>query len=101
MKGPDPHQFDSVLLSPVRLAILSTLIMLKEADFMDLQATLNVTKGNLGIHGQKLEEAGYIEIRKAFQGRKPRTTYVLAARGRRALIEHVRRLELLIKEERS
>jgi|SRR6266850_7866991 len=98
MKVLELYEFDPVLTSQVRLAIVSVLISLREADFMELQGLLMVTKGNLGIHGQKLEEAGYISIRKSFQGRMPRTTYRITARGHRALVTHVRRLERLIKE---
>jgi DNA-binding MarR family transcriptional regulator len=98
MNSPDPREFDPVLTSQVRLAVISALISLREADFMELQQLLNVTKGNLGIHGQKLEEAGYIAISKGYAGRVPRTTYRITPRGRRALVSYVRRLEGIVKE---
>ena len=101
MKGPEAYGFDAILTSQVRLSIVAALVSLKEVDFMDLQRTLDVTKGNLSIHGQKLEEAGFIDILKSFQGRMPRTTYRITAKGHRALVEHVRRLEGFLKGGRS
>jgi DNA-binding MarR family transcriptional regulator len=100
MRSSDAFSFDPVLTSRARLAIVAALYPIREADFTDLMETLSLTKGNLSVHAQKLEEARYIEIRKSFEGRKPRTTFRITAEGRRALAEHVRRLEGLMKEDR-
>jgi len=97
MSKPDPYDFDPVLLSRARLAILSALVALREAEFMDLKATLGLTQGNLSIHAGKLEQAGYIAIRKEFADRKPRTTFSITAEGRKALVDHVKRLQQVIK----
>ena len=68
------HNYDPVLLSQVRLGIVTVLITRKDATFSDLKSLLGLTQGNLGIHLQKLEEAGYVATKKAFVKRKPRTT---------------------------
>jgi DNA-binding MarR family transcriptional regulator len=99
MSKSDPYDFDPVLLSRARLAILSALVSLREAEFMDLKHILSLTQGNLSIHGGKLEQAGYIGVRKEFVDRKPRTTFCITAEGRRALVDHVKRLQNVIKEE--
>jgi len=99
MSKSDPYDFDPVLLSRARLAILSALVTLREAEFMDLKDTLGLTQGNLSIHGGKLEQAGYISVRKEFVDRKPRTTFCITAEGRRALVDHVKRLQNVIKDE--
>ena len=59
-----------------------------EADFNFLLNTLGLTKGNLSGQSNKLEEASYIEIRKSFEGKIPRTTYRLTALGRQRLAEY-------------
>jgi DNA-binding MarR family transcriptional regulator len=99
MSKSDPYDFDPVLLSRARLAILSALVTLRAAEFMDLKETLGLTQGNLSIHGGKLEQAGYISVRKEFVDRKPRTTFSITPEGRRALVDHVKRLQNVIKEE--
>ena len=60
------------------------------ADFNFLLNTLGLTKGNLSAHTSKLEEAGYIEISKRFNGKIPNTTYRLARLGRERLAEYWR-----------
>jgi len=87
------HSYDPVLLSQVRLGIVTVLITRKDATFSDLKSLLGLTQGNLGIHLQKLEEAGYVAARKAFVKRKPRTTVRIAPKGRDAFLRHVEQLE--------
>ncbi len=81
--------FDPLLLSQVRLAVVSVLVERGAATFPDLKELLGVTQGNLGLHLRKLEDGGYVAIEKEFVGRKPRTTVRLTPAGRRALREHV------------
>ena len=66
--------FDPILLSQVRLGVISVLMTRESATFPDLRAVLGLTQGNLGAHLRKLEKAGYVEIIKEFVDRKPRTT---------------------------
>jgi len=97
---PAPDSFDPVLLSQVRLGIVSVLLAREEAVFTDLRDLLGTSQGNLGIHLQKLEEAGYVAARKEFVDRKPRTTCRLTARGRAAFLRHVERLGRIARRGR-
>jgi len=72
---PDIHQ-------PTRLRIIALLSGLGRADFNFLRSTLSLTEGNLSSHMSRLEEIGYVEVTKKFDGKIPRTTYRLTARGR-------------------
>jgi len=96
--GSKPSRFDPLLLSEVRLGVISILISRPEAAFTELKALLELTQGNLGVHLQKLEQAGYVEVRKRFVGRRPRTTCRITDAGRRAFLEHVERLRRIAAE---
>jgi DNA-binding MarR family transcriptional regulator len=89
--------FDAVLLSQARLGVVTVLLARGETSFSDLADLLSLTRGNLGIHLQKLEEAGYVALSKEFVDRKPRTTAALTAKGRMAVLEHVARLDRVAK----
>jgi DNA-binding MarR family transcriptional regulator len=88
----EPLDFDPVLLSRVRLAVVAALVTRKEMTFPDLRALLDLTQGNLSTHLTKLEEAAWVDVEKSFVGKKPRTTIRLTAKGRRAFLDHVERL---------
>ncbi len=87
---------------PVRLRIMAALVALEagnEVDFTYLRGLLEVTDGNLGAHLRKLEESGYIAIKKTFVERKPRTYVSVTAEGRRVFEEHVAALEAILKKK--
>jgi DNA-binding HxlR family transcriptional regulator len=69
--------------------------------FNDLKKTLRITDGNLSVHARRLEEAGYVECRKSFEGRVPRTEYRLTPAGRRALQRYLDHMEALIRATRE
>lgn len=92
-------RFDPLLLSQVRLGVISVLMSRKEATFSDLKSLLGLTQGNLGIHLKKLEEAEYIKIKKAFVRNKPRTSCRITALGRKAFLGHVEQLERIARGE--
>ncbi len=98
MASTDPSRFDPVLLSQARLAVVAALLARSTATFSDLKDLLGLTQGNLGIHLQKLEEAGYVSVDKAFVERKPRTTVRLTARGRAAFKKHVELLNAIARD---
>lgn len=83
------NELDPVLNTPVRLAIVSYLIKLKQADFGDLLEITGTTQGNLSHQLKKLQEAQYIEIRKMFKGNYPRTLCRLTSKGRKAFEKYV------------
>jgi DNA-binding MarR family transcriptional regulator len=95
----DKNLFDSLLLSQVRLGIISVLVGRKDATFTDLKTLLNLTQGNLTIHLQKLEDAGYVSVRKEFVARKPRTTCKITAKGRKAFLQHLEKLQSIADGE--
>ena len=77
---------------------MSTLAVNDTVDFNTLKQTLDVTDGNLASHIAALENEGYVKVKKEFVGKKPLTTYMLTASGRRAFNEHLDALEKLIKQ---
>jgi DNA-binding MarR family transcriptional regulator len=91
--------FDPLLLSEARLGVVSVLIARREATFSDLKELLGLTQGNLGVHLRKLEEAGYVELEKAFVERRPRSTYRITARGRAAFLAHVEQLRAIAEAD--
>jgi DNA-binding MarR family transcriptional regulator len=95
--APKSREFDPVLLSQVRLGVLSLLATRGPTSFPDLRALLRVTQGNLGAHLRTLEEAGYVSIAKDFVDRKPRTLIRLSDAGRSAMVRHVRELERVLR----
>lgn len=89
----DGAPFDELLLSSVRLGVVTALFGRGAMSFSDLKDLLALTQGNLGIHLQKLADGGYVSIEKEFIERKPRTTARLTPAGRAAFLSHVRRLD--------
>ncbi len=92
------HAFDPLLLSQVRLGIVTVLLGKDEASFSDLKAVLGLTQGNLGVHLRKLKDAGYVAVVKDSVDRRPRTSATLTPRGRAAILEHVSRLGRIVDE---
>ena len=86
-------QLDPVIHSRTRLAVLSILVSVKEASFNYMKETIGTTDGNLSVSLSKLEEAGYISIKKAFKGKKPLTTCRISEKGRKAFSEYLKALE--------
>jgi DNA-binding transcriptional ArsR family regulator len=92
---PELPQLDRLIHEPARLMIVATLLPVKEADFLFLQRTTELTKGNLSSHLSKLEEAGYVNLDKTYRGKVPLTLCRLTAEGRaafRAYQEAMKRL---------
>ena len=74
-------ELDPLLHSQARLAIMSLLINCRSAEFSFLLENINTTKGNLSFQLSKLNEAGYIEIKKSFRGNYPLTTCEITQKG--------------------
>lgn len=86
-----------LLHSELRLAVMSLLIGVDEADFVYLREQTGATAGNLSVQIDKLSTAGYIEVEKGFQGKRPRTTCKLTAEGIKAFEEYVEALKEYIQ----
>lgn len=92
---------DPLIHSQVRLAVMSLLISVKQADFNFLKKAAETTDGNLSIHLSKLEEAKYISVKKSFRGKKPLTTCSLTERGRAAFARYLKALESYLPAEKK
>jgi len=79
---------DQVIHAPARLTVLTYLSVVESADYVFLMRQTGLTWGNLSTHLKKLEEAGYVEIKKEFRGKKPHSTVSLTERGRSAFREY-------------
>jgi DNA-binding MarR family transcriptional regulator len=88
--------FDATLEHRHRLAIAVLLARHDEISFARLKQQLELTDGNLGAQMKRLEDDGYISVRKDFVERKPVTWYRLATPGRKALDKHLKALRRLI-----
>jgi len=93
---PDLPELNPVIHGRLRLALLSLLSGVEEAEFTWLRAKTASTDGNLGAQLLKLEEAGYLTVEKKFVLRKPQTLYRITEAGRQALTEYVRALKQLL-----
>ena len=85
---PKVHGIDRVIHEPVRLRILSILTGVDTADFKFLLSTLELSRGNLSSHMDKLERAGFVEVQKGFNGRVPHTNFRITDDGRKGLAEY-------------
>ncbi len=75
-------ELDRTLHEPVRLSVVACLYVVDEADFVFLQSQTGITGGNLSSHLKRLATEGYVDVRKEFEGAKPRTTLSLTDEGR-------------------
>ena len=82
-------ELDPLLHSQLRLAIMSILMNVDEADFSYLKEKTESTSGNLSVQLDKLTNAGYIDMEQQFVGKKPRTTCKVTETGRRAFAQYI------------
>ena len=84
---------DPILHSQLRLAVMSLLISVKEAEFTFLKEQTNATAGNLSVQIQKLKEAGYIDVIKQFKDNYPQTICKITKSGVAAFEVYVKNLQ--------
>jgi DNA-binding MarR family transcriptional regulator len=89
-------RFDELIHAPTRLAIVSLLAATEWADFRYLRDTAGLSDSALSKQLTILEEAGYVEIRKGFVGKRPRTSVKLTGTGRDAFAGHVAALQQIV-----
>jgi DNA-binding MarR family transcriptional regulator len=94
------EELDPLLHSQLRLSVMSLLIGVEEADFVYLKTETGATSGNLSVQIDKLNEAGYIEVCKTFQGKMPRTVCKITPKGINAFDVYVNRLKSYIQVDR-
>lgn len=86
-------ELDPLLHSQLRLAVMSILMNVDEADFVYLREKTDATAGNLSVQLDKLSSAGYISMEKGFVGKKTRTVCRVTVQGRKAFEEYVETLK--------
>jgi DNA-binding transcriptional ArsR family regulator len=84
---------DPILHSQLRLAVMSLLISVKEAEFTFLKEKTNATAGNLSVQIQKLKDAAYIDVIKQFKDNYPQTICKITPAGVKAFEQYVKNLQ--------
>ena len=87
------NDLDPILHSQLRLAVISLLISVKEAEFTFLKEKTNATAGNLSVQIQKLKDAGYIDVVKQFKDNYPQTICKITSKGIDAFELYVKNLQ--------
>lgn len=90
------RNLNPLLHSELRLAIVSLLIGVEEADFVYIRKETGATAGNLSVQIDKLSAAGYVEVTKTFRGKKPCTLCKITPQGIQAFEEYVEALKTYI-----
>jgi DNA-binding HxlR family transcriptional regulator len=93
---PELPELNPVIHGKLRLALLSLLTGVEQAEFTWLRNKTGSTDGNLGAQLARLEEAGYVRVKKEFVQRKPKTLYCMTDAGRQALMKYVQALKQLL-----
>lgn len=89
-------EIDRIIHEPARLLILAYLSVVESADFLFLMNQTGLTRGNLSAHLSKLEAAGYVEIKKEFVEKIPRTLLCLNKEGRSAFQQYTRSIKQVL-----
>ncbi len=90
------NTLDPVIHGRVRLGMMAYLASVSAASFAELKAKLEASDGNLSTHLRKLEDAGYVQVHKSFNGRKPLTKVSLSDKGRTAWIAYLGHMQSLL-----
>lgn len=97
----DHKRLDDVIHGRARLSIMAFLSGADAADFTAIKKAVGLTDGNLSLHLRKLEDAGYISVKKSFVNRRPRTSCALTDAGRHAMLDYLNGMEALLAEIRG
>lgn len=89
----EKKKLNPLFMSELRLSIMSILIGADEVDFNFIKESTGATSGNISVQGDNLEKAGYIVIKKTFDGKRPKTIYSITENGRIAFVEHYEALK--------
>ena len=92
------NDLDPILHSQLRLAVMSLLMSVKEAEFTFVKEKTGATAGNLSVQIQKLKEAGYIEVTKQFKDNYPQTLCKVTPKGVTAFEQYVKNLQAYINK---
>ena len=89
-------EIDRVIHEPARLLLVATLSVVESTDFLFLMNQTKLTRGNLSSHLSKLEAAGYVEIKKEFVEKIPRTLLRLTETGKNAFVEYRQKMQQVL-----
>jgi DNA-binding MarR family transcriptional regulator len=89
---------DRVIHSPARLMVVTYLYAVEYADYVYLTHLTGLTWGNLSSHISKLEEEGYVEVRKKFVGKKPHSIVHLTSTGRAAFRAYKQQMQAVLDD---
>jgi DNA-binding MarR family transcriptional regulator len=102
MTGIHPrHRLDDLIHTPVRLSMMAALAAAESIDFRELRDVVEVSDSLLSKHITTLEEAGYLEVSKGYEGKRPRTRLSLTPRGRSAYAEYIDVLSSITEQQRA
>jgi DNA-binding MarR family transcriptional regulator len=93
--GPDG--LDDLLANPARLAILAVLAPAVDAEFGFVRDAAGLSDSVLSKQAATLADRGYVEVRKGYVGKRPRTWLAISAAGREALARHVAALQVIAR----
>jgi DNA-binding MarR family transcriptional regulator len=97
MKDFNPAEVNKLIHAPIRLGIMTILNSVTKVNFLYLRKKLDVTDGNLSSHMEKLEEAGYVSVKKTFLDKKPNTIYRITEKGKKAFRSYLEHLEKILE----
>ena len=89
---------DQIIHAPARLMVLTYLYVVESADYVFLMRLTGLTWGNLATHLGKLEEAGYVEIQKTFDGKKPKSILRMTEQGRDAFRAYKKSMQQVLDD---
>lgn len=100
---PDPElhplaDIDQIIHAPARLMVLTYLYVVESANYVFLMRLTGLTWGNLATHLNKLEEAGYVEVQKSFNGKKPQSILRMTEQGRAAFKAYKKSLRQVLDD---
>ncbi len=95
------QNLDPLLHSQLRLAIISLLVTVEEAEFSFIKEKTNATVGNISVQLEKLQEVKYIKIEKTFKGKYPLTKCSITKKGVKAFEDYVKILQQYIKPDKN
>ena len=98
---PAPHpldELDQLIHSPARLRIMTYLYVVTKADYVFLKNQTGLSWGNLSTHLYKLEEAGYVDVEKGYDGKKPQSIVSLTETGREAFDRYKRSMQQVLDD---
>jgi DNA-binding MarR family transcriptional regulator len=95
---PSMMDVDRLVHEPARFMILSYLYVLNRADFLFMMNQIGLTRGNLSSHMTKLEDAGYIKVKKTFKKKKPNTMLSITKKGKKAYDRYTEQMKRVFVE---